>query len=132
MTHNIPTIAGAGGIKRGMFHKSQNVLPSLKQSERTISSDVAALNLSICVAVNVLVPRAIILLNKVVILQAFTFKHRITSFAVERNVALHNGHGTAMLYFSFQHRLYMSTSPSLSLDTRLCFARVVSLLCVLK
>jgi len=41
MTHNIPTIAGAGGIKRGMFHKSQNVLPSLKQSERTISSDVA-------------------------------------------------------------------------------------------
>jgi len=45
-------------------------------------------NLSVRVTVNVLMPRAVILLNKVVVLRAFTLQHRLTPFAVRRNVTL--------------------------------------------
>ena len=50
------------------------------------------LDLAVCVAVNVLVPRAVILLDKVVILQPLAFKHRLPALRVRRNVALHNNH----------------------------------------
>jgi len=41
---------------------------------------------------DVLMPRAVILLNEVVILQAFTLQHRLAALAVWRYKTLHNQH----------------------------------------
>ena len=48
--------------------------------------------LSICVSVDILMPRAVVLLDKVVILEAFTFQHRLATLDVWRYKPLHNRH----------------------------------------